>query len=274
MSSLYTFESGHRKLDELGYPQIDSSEKVQVFKTDFRGALKNKNIRFDTNGIYLKRNGIERPGYIYIKNYDITYDGSTKFPTFHLTKCEVIEEFILCGMLNDRYEWSNDKTVNLIDRRTKKKHNGIRLALCKRCSKIIKSRIDDTEMFFSEVVSLAVNNKTADIGINGYVKGWGKISRWYRESQNWTCENCGIQRREKGHSRWWHTHHISGNKWENETYNLQCLCECCHATVDELHNKNWSKSRLKFKLKSFIKIYKTELEKRNSPCLKQDYFIQ
>ena len=69
MSSLYTFESGHRKLDELGYPQIDSSEKVQVFKTDFRGALKNKNIRFDTNGIYLKRNGIERPGYIYIKNY-------------------------------------------------------------------------------------------------------------------------------------------------------------------------------------------------------------
>ena len=53
MSRLYTFETGHRKLDELGYPMIDSSGEVQVLKADFRVALKNKNIRFDTNGAVL-----------------------------------------------------------------------------------------------------------------------------------------------------------------------------------------------------------------------------
>lgn len=60
----------------------------------------------------------------------------------------------------------------------------------------------------------------------GYSDDWKQISISYRKSTNYTCEACSVNLSQYKHLL--HTHHISGNKRDNNSNNLKALCIDCH----------------------------------------------
>lgn len=61
---------------------------------------------------------------------------------------------------------------------------------------------------------------------SGYTDDWEKISSTYRQSRNFTCEECGVDL--SSNHRLLHSHHINGNKKDNRDSNLTALCSDCH----------------------------------------------
>lgn len=55
---------------------------------------------------------------------------------------------------------------------------------------------------------------------------WKELSHWYRNQQNWICEECSINLREKPH--FLHTHHKRGRRY-NSPQDLMALCIECHS---------------------------------------------
>lgn len=60
----------------------------------------------------------------------------------------------------------------------------------------------------------------------GYSDDWDAVSASYRASVNYGCESCRIDL--SRHKRLLHTHHINGNKRQNNISNLKALCLDCH----------------------------------------------
>ena len=65
-----------------------------------------------------------------------------------------------------------------------------------------------------------------EVETGGYSDNWSEISQAYRASVNCCCESCHIDL--SGNRSLLHTHHISGNKRDNDPDNLQALCADCH----------------------------------------------
>jgi hypothetical protein len=63
--------------------------------------------------------------------------------------------------------------------------------------------------------------------LNEYSINWENISKRFRESKNWVCESCGMDC--KNNKEFLHTHHIDGNRNNNDNTNLKALCRNCHA---------------------------------------------
>ena len=116
---LYQFEQLKRKLDQLGYPKIQSGSGFEIIKDiDFKYAYQSGDINLsEKDGIYYKN----QRGYMFLKESWITrYRYDPKFPKFHLIKCEKIQEFISEGKYEQRYVWSNSNVNDLIDKTTVK----------------------------------------------------------------------------------------------------------------------------------------------------------
>ncbi|MEZ4939180.1 MAG: hypothetical protein R2799_16465 [Crocinitomicaceae bacterium] len=267
---LYKFEKLNEKLDNLGYPKIDGKSGFQLIQgIDFEKAYKSGSISFEDDGIYLEYNGKKHRGYMFIQNAYITYNGAVeKFPKFHLLKCKVISDFIQNGTFNQRYEWSNSHVNNLVDRQTRTKYNEIRLNICSYCQSDIIEDIQDTEIFFNSLDKEEVEIDLKEVDIFGYEKGKEIISKKYRESRNFTCENCGVKPNSALHRKWWHTHHINGDKTNNSINNLNCLCLLCHSRLDDRHIENFSKGSWPNQIDYFKKIYLEELQKIDNPYIK------
>ena len=74
-----------------------------------------------------------------------------------------------------------------------------------------------------------------------YTKDWNQISKKYRESKNWQCEQCRVDLSSKKNLL--HTHHIDGVKIHNNISNLSALCVICHSEQpDHQHMKKSIKS--------------------------------
>jgi hypothetical protein len=63
--------------------------------------------------------------------------------------------------------------------------------------------------------------------VNNYTEDFEQVSLHFRDSKNWTCEECGTKLATK--PEYLHTHHLNGMKNENQSDNLQALCIACHA---------------------------------------------
>lgn len=63
--------------------------------------------------------------------------------------------------------------------------------------------------------------------LNMYSNDFNQISIDYRKSQNWKCEQCGLDL--SNNKQVLHTHHIDGNKSNNRYSNLKALCIECHS---------------------------------------------
>jgi hypothetical protein len=264
---LYQFEHLRQKLLELGFPEVNAKSGYRVIRTDFKKAYQEGRIEFRDDGIYLINDGHEYRGYMFIDLYYVSYNGGPeKFPRFHLVKCETIRSFIESGRFNQRYIWSNSETNDVTDKQSKKLYENEVLQLCSYCRKEISNQIDDTIDFFEDL-DTSVLTEEVQVDINGYPKGWSRISRSYKEKSGCKCESCLIEPLDTIHKRWWHVHHIDGDKTNISKTNLSCLCIICHAFNDRRHEDNFSTKRMKFELESFYKAYKEELKKLRNPYL-------
>lgn len=266
---LYNFEKLDLKLDELGFPKLKSGSGFQLIKgIDFEEAYKAGSITFEDNGIYLEYQDRKYRGYMFIQEAYITYNGGpVKMPRFHTRKCTTIQSFLESGRFNQRYEWSNSNVNNLIDKQSRTKYENEVLNLCANCRRESFDEINDTEEFHDRLDKSELEEESIEIDIFGYVRGKEKISKAYRTKMNFTCESCGIQAKSISDRRYWHTHHKDGDKTHNEDVNLECLCVCCHSRKDQRHEQNFAKKNWNLEIKHFVKKYRDDLMKLNSPCI-------
>lgn len=266
---MYSFNKLDQKLDQLGFPKVQGGSGFKVIKgVDFEAAYKSGSISFEDDGIMLEYEGKKYTGYMFIQEAYITYNGGPiKFPKFHLLKCKTIQEFIVQGRFNQRYEWSNSDVNNLIDKQTKTRYDDIKLDVCSYCKSEYLKKIDDTKEFFDSLDKSELDQANIEVDIFGYVRGKEKISKEYRQSQNYTCESCAVQPASNLHKRWWHTHHVDGDKTNNELSNLKCLCILCHSSLDARHKLNFSKGSMPRQIEQFKKQYLAELKALNNPYL-------
>lgn len=150
--SLYQFENGLRWCDDRGFPAADGRDIGIVRKEiDLRAALRNGEIRFGADGVYLKRNGKEYRGYIYLIAAWIKQYGSG--PKFHLRQCSTIQDFIN-GDKIQRYGWSNAPVNDIQD--IKDENFFWRDYTCEYCGNCRKEFDDgywDTEDFHADLTT-------------------------------------------------------------------------------------------------------------------------
>jgi hypothetical protein len=267
--NLYKFEKLDAKLTKMGFPQISGNTGFRVIKgVDFNKAYKEGNIEFRKDGVYLTLDGKEWKGYMHLaESYFSRYKDH---PKFHLTKCDTIQDFIAMGTFKQRYIWSNSNKVDLVDDRTGHKYKDITLNLCKNCSKLLLGAPTTTERFFEKLDKTDKEPESiVEVDIFGYDKNWQKISSAYRNKQGYTCESCGITPKNNFDKRYWHVHHKDGNKTNNKESNLECLCVLCHSYKDIRHEENFDRARMKRELDSFVKTYRTDLQRVINPFLKE-----
>ncbi|MEP4669377.1 MAG: HNH endonuclease signature motif containing protein, partial [Cyclobacteriaceae bacterium] len=192
-------------------------------------------------------------GYMFIKTPYIEAYGS--YPRFHLTKCEVIQQFIEDGNFNKRYEWSNSNVNDLIDITTGKLYQNENLSYCSKCKRQLLGEIQTTSDFHEILKNAHQLEEEVEVDLFGYVKGWNRFSRAFRESKNYICDECGISPNEASHKRYWQVHHIDGDKTNNQESNLRCLCIECHSTVDAVHSQNFQSKAQQIELTRFRDLY-------------------
>ncbi|MDN2655395.1 HNH endonuclease [Cobetia sp. 14N.309.X.WAT.E.A4] len=61
----------------------------------------------------------------------------------------------------------------------------------------------------------------------GYTKDWAEVSRRYRASRNYCCEECTVDLNDYQYLL--HSHHVNANKQDNRNENLRALCIDCHS---------------------------------------------
>ncbi len=64
---------------------------------------------------------------------------------------------------------------------------------------------------------------------NPYTRDWSSVSKKYKESRGWRCENCYVNLSSKHHRRLLHVHHRDNDPQNNSSWNLVALCVVCHS---------------------------------------------
>lgn len=163
---------------------------------------------------------------------------------FHVAECSTLEAMRSKGRF-ERYVVTNDMSgvfdVSGIDPLSGYREGKAALCVCKNCLKILnyqgyqqggrgKGAIfkDFTlERFFKTYSTRfrSLPNRFTDRG-GSYSEDWQQQSRQFRAGRNWTCESCRVNLADE--RRLLHSHHVDGNKRNNESSNLKALCADCH----------------------------------------------
>lgn len=263
---LYDFKKLSQKLDFLNFPEVTES-RFEIVRKDFSEEEKKGNITFKEDGIYLKINGVEHKGYMYIKVADVEqYD----FPKFHISNCQTITQQQRQNMFHGHYYWSNSNIVDVQQRGTTTIHKDVILNLCGNCRNA--ARITDyknTQGFF-DLLDIQDNGpiNDAELDMFGYVKDWQQISKKFRIENEFTCDNCTIKIENKFDQRYIQVHHRNGNKLNNKRENLQCLCTLCHSNIDERHTINFQKKSSVHEIATFVEKYRELLIQIDNPYIK------
>ncbi|WP_158773348.1 HNH endonuclease [Cobetia sp. L2A1] len=61
----------------------------------------------------------------------------------------------------------------------------------------------------------------------GYTEDWAEVSRQYRTSRKYCCEECTVDLNDYPYLL--HSHHVNANKQDNRDENLRALCIDCHS---------------------------------------------
>ena len=144
--SLYKFEKALPWLESRGYPEVED-RNITIFNEEInlRKSLQKGEIRFGSDGVYLKRNGREYRGYIYQPDYNVERYGSLS--RFHLRKCEVISSFIDTQRIG-RYSWSNAPTNDIQERSNRDQvYPNSTLQYCSKCRAVYSTPVTTTEDF-------------------------------------------------------------------------------------------------------------------------------
>ncbi|MDO4801977.1 MAG: hypothetical protein Q4A15_07400 [Prevotellaceae bacterium] len=234
-----------------GYREI-RPEEVTV------AAINRGEIDFTEDGIYVIGPGEERQQvYLYKRDYHL-YDFGK--PRFHICKCQIIDDFINRGMFREHYVRANSDPVPVKNLDNENMEEMVdELPICKYClSKINRyGSINSSEFvgILRQVRGHETIEKVYEVDIFGYTRDWEAISREYRESHNYTCEECGLSIDNIFDRQYMHVHHIDANKLNNHESNLRCLCLRCHSNVDDVHRQNLRTGANKIVWEAFNETY-------------------
>ena len=171
-------------------------------------------------------------------------ENGTKGKKFHLVECKTLKEMRRKNRF-DRYAATTNHSgeFEVLGETEKGLIEGkARLSACKNCLRLLNyddyQKMSQTakneaaenfsiSRFFSQFSSFfETKPSSAPLVYRGYTDDWQEVSRAYRTSTNYTCEECGVEL--NGTKRLLHTHHRNGDKGNNRPSNLQALCYDCH----------------------------------------------
>lgn len=186
---------------------------------------------------------------LYIRDRNYRYKEKSSYK-YHISWCSVLQR-----MKNEnrfgRYVVSQRKDglfmVNFIDTYKNvviEENVPVEMNVCKPClAKLnyknynsnghLKDEICDNfslKHFFEKYdskIHLKPKYNSGNAPLNKYTKDWPQVSRRYRMSKGWKCEECG--RDFSNNTRSLHAHHIDGDKTNNDRSNLKALCDICHS---------------------------------------------
>ena len=196
----------------------------------------------------------ERPAMVYIRNHiHITEEEYQKGPDerrkLHFTVCEALKRMHNEGHAHKYRLTNRDDNRYVVDRPGGRELDGEKLYPCQLCLANVGYRDFNSSMspmaivrafdakkayrlmrqhfdiFRQERVELEWDPKS-DTVPGGYSEMWVKISRRFRASRNYTCEQCGVYLRR--HSYLVDAHHDDSDPQNNSEDNLRCLCKLCH----------------------------------------------
>lgn len=154
---LYKFQNLNEWMNKNNFPQVEKKEdeNLVVFEVT-KQSVEEGHIIFKEDGIYWKINGKVIKGFVYISHYSVYYNEKIpNFPKFHIAKCKTIQDFLNNDKFNLRYEFSNNKYVDIVDisnrRMYKKVYKNMKLKLCKFCQKLTEINEINTEDYISKI---------------------------------------------------------------------------------------------------------------------------
>lgn len=259
---IFKFEGLKSLLKSMGYQVEKATGYRPVENKDVDLNDLKHNMEFTDEGIFLLDpiDGSKQKIFLYKRNYHLRSYGK---PRFHIRKCQTLQSFIDSGTFKIEYMQGNTEEVHVYDMDDNNKDKTIKdLPLCKNCLRMAIEGYDNmTTSDFVEILKEANEASENDIldnevDIFGYTKNWEQISKAYRETHNYTCERCGLHIDNPFEQYYIHVHHRNGNKVDNRTRNLECLCVRCHANVDTNHQMRLMTGANKIIYNEFCRKYK------------------
>lgn len=269
---IFSFDGLKKLLTSMGYQVEKATGYREVANVDVDlNELKN-NMEFSNDGIFLidPNDGSKQQIFLYKRNYHLTAYGK---PRFHIRCCQTIQSFMNSGSFKKEYRRANSNSVLVCDMDDGFSDKQIEnLPLCSYCAKMASEAFSgmDSEDFVAILkeaneASAEDTFENQEVDIFGYVRNWDEISRAYRETHDYTCEKCGISIQDPFDRQYIQVHHKNGDKLNNKTSNLQCLCIRCHANVDDVHRHNFSSRANKLMIDKFNKKYPPIIEEDPLP---------
>jgi hypothetical protein len=255
------FSALHKAVAPLGHVisdfsvTSDTSELESIGSHLNQGMVLGKDIQLDeidgSNGV-LNFDGHQVMLYIPDQGGNISSvlsDGKQKVARrVHVAECKTIIGMRERGRFNDRYD-----VISRIDGffpvfgsdyySRKELQGDADLAVCQNCLVLLnhknfsqlewseKSQFINTfsyATFFESYTSYfkTLPKSTAGFEAASYTANWSSISSELRSDLDYCCEQCGVNLTSA--KQLLHTHHINGNKTNNERNNLRVLCADCH----------------------------------------------
>ena len=64
-----------------------------------------------------------------------------------------------------------------------------------------------------------------------YPPDWPRVAREVKSRADWKCERCGMPHGSARDGECLTVHHLDGDKWNLELWNLAALCQRCHLHI-------------------------------------------
>jgi hypothetical protein len=188
---------------------------------------------------------------LYIRDVAVYGDREAE-PRYHLSNCSTLKEMRERKRFSSRYVVSTrtDGQFNLnIIKGANTNTRLTRLSVCQNClgflsfngfrmywrrpQRVAAVRSFELDDFFRRFPkSLHTQTPKYNSGnapLNTYGPDFKHVSGRAKAADHFKCGGCGVDLSSESHKRFLHTHHIDGDKSNNNTANLNVLCLVCHA---------------------------------------------